>query len=175
MRLKRFFGIPLSLIGILLLTSISFQSCKSDKNDLLTDNWITEKLNDELNISFPETYTGSGRQPNEEGFSFSKERKDNKVVLSISGETFFLNYGETIENPLPDTYGRFDSFKDIIKEQEYLGRFYYLRDNGGSFRQSDGIYFVKRTEIEFSKVIGVSYSQETYNEVIQILENIRKK
>lgn len=163
------------LFTLTLLTSISFQCCESDNNDLLPDKWTTEELNGELNISFPETYTGIGRQPNEEGFSFSKQRKDDKVVLAISGETFFLNYGETIENPLPDTYGRFDSFKDIIKEHEYLGRFYYLKDNGASFRQSDGIYFIKINDTEFSKVIGVSYSQDTFDEVTQILENISKK
>jgi hypothetical protein len=160
---------------VLIIATTFFQSCRTDNNELSSDVWIAEELNDELTISFPETYIGSGRQPNEEGFQFFKQRQDNKVVFAMSGETFFLNYGESISKPLPDAYGRFVNYKDIFKENELQGRFYYLQNNDTSFRQSDGVYFVKRNDNEFSQVIGVSYSIDTFDEVVKILENIKKK
>lgn len=167
--------LPLFLTSILFVASIFFQSCESDNDNLSSDTWVREKLNSELTISFPETYTGSGIQPNEEGFSFYKQREDNKVVFSFSGETFSNGWGESIDKPLPDTYGRFDSVKDIFNGEELQGRFYYVQNNGGTFRQSDGVYFVKRNDNEFSKVIGVSYSVDMFDEVIKILENIKQK
>ncbi len=167
--------VPILLTVVLIIATTLFQSCKKDNDNLSSTAWIEEELNDELTISFPETYVGLGRQPNEEGFQFSKQRKDNKVVFAISGETFFLNYGDSISKPLPDTYRRLDSFKDIFNGDELQGRFYYIQDNGASFRQSDGIYFIKRNDNEFSQVIGVSYSIDTFDEVVKILENIKKK
>ena len=167
--------VPILVTVVLIITTTLFQSCKKDNNDLSSNTWIEEELNDELTISFPETYMGLGRQPNEEGFQFSKQRQDNKVVFAISGETFFLNYGESINKPLSGTYGRFDSFEDIFNGDELQGRFYYIQNNGGTFRQSDGVYFIKRDDNKFSQVIGVSYSIDTFDEVVKILENIKKK
>lgn len=167
--------LPILLTVVLIIASTFFQSCETDNNDLSSNVWTEEELNEELTISFPETYTGPGRQPNEEGFQFSKQRKDNKVVFAISGETFFINYGDSINKPLPGTYGRLDRFKDIFNGDELQGRFYYIQDNGASFRQSDGVYFIKKSDDEFGHVIGVSYSIDTFDEVVKILENITKK
>jgi len=165
--MKKIFFIP---TAVFVLTTILIVGCKK-----IPDGWSKEKLNDDLKIAFPNTYTGEGLHPTEEGSAFSKRRNDERVVFEISGATYFHNYGATIQNPLPDTYGRFDKFIDIYNKEKLQGRFYYLENNGATFRQSEGIYLVKRKKKgdDFSEVIGLSYSQTEYSEVIKILETIR--
>jgi hypothetical protein len=170
----------LLIIDLLVFTSISFQSCKTNDNDLnetinLPDGWVNEDLNGSYTIAFPETYTGSGLFSTEEGYCFSKRREDDKVIFSMFGEIICTGWGETFHEPLPDTTLRYDTYQDVFREGELLGRFYYTEDIGTSFRQSEGRYFIKISNNDFTSVIGTSYSQDTYSEVIQILENIRKK
>lgn len=159
-----------SIAFFALILLLALAGCKK-----LPDGWTKEELNDDLTIGFPDTYTGAGRLPTIEGYIFSKRREDGKVVFAIGGVTYFLNYGATIQKPLPDTYGRFDSYQNVFRKGKRQGRYYYIEDNGASLRQSEGLYLIKRKGGDYSVVIGTSHSQDTHGEVIEILKNIRKK
>ncbi|MBN4065846.1 hypothetical protein JYT51_00770 [Candidatus Amoebophilus asiaticus] len=154
-------------------------------NNTMISTWDTLELNDDYLIQFPETYIGPGRVKTFEGYSFSNYRDDNKVVLGASGTTYFLNYGDTLPNPIPDSisyqdgYGNtryYNRIQIYCNENDTIGILYYSGNNGSSFRDAQGTFYARTCNNDcFRWALSIGYAFIEHQEVVTILSTIINK
>jgi len=178
----------MKLILTFLLIIIVLTHCEKDvstaKPNIYTlttvDGWLTINFKTNYTIQVPNDFLGIG-MAGFEGNTFEKYSKDSKIILSYAysnGGTFFYDFGDNLQHPIPknltvkDQSGishTLDKTDFYTQNSDTLGIFYYSNDTlaFGKVYWLDNGFFKQALDIKF-------YSSECL--IVQlIISTIKRK
>lgn len=126
------------------------------------DGWTTINFKTNYTIQVPNDFVGMGMN-GFEGNMFEKYSKDNTIYLSYAysnGGTFFYDFGDTLQNPIPksqivkdqsNNFHSLDKMDFYILNSDTSGIFYYSSDSiaYGRVYWSDYGFYKQALDIKF--------------------------
>jgi len=148
-----------------------------DSSTTAMDDWFELAIAPNANYAlfFPASYDSTEIYVGDDTWIFQTRRDDEAVVFDVEMGPGTIYVPATLNSPLDSTYNTYEQLSYLYSPSDPstdIAAFYYLTNNGFSWRNANGVLLVNNGDGTYTEVLFVNYNSEAHEEVLDILSTL---